>query len=81
MPGLWRHVTRTIQLILVLDDFGVKYVGQEHSEHITKTIKKNYEVSEYWEGKLLWYHPRLELQRMNSICIYDGVNCKITGEI
>ena len=27
-PGLWQHVTRPIQFSLVVDDFGVKYVGK-----------------------------------------------------
>jgi hypothetical protein len=26
-PGLWQHVTRPIRFTLVLDDFGVQYVG------------------------------------------------------
>ena len=28
-PGLWRHKTRPIQFMLVVDNFGVKYVGKE----------------------------------------------------
>jgi hypothetical protein len=28
IPGLWRHVTHPIQFILVVDDFGVQYVGK-----------------------------------------------------
>jgi hypothetical protein len=31
--GLWTHDTRPISFSLVVDDFGVKYVGREHSEH------------------------------------------------
>jgi hypothetical protein len=27
-PGLWRHVTRPIQFTLVVDDFGVQYMGK-----------------------------------------------------
>jgi hypothetical protein len=27
-PGLWRHVTHPIQFTLVVDDFGVQYVGK-----------------------------------------------------
>jgi hypothetical protein len=30
-PGLWRHIWRPIQFTLVVDDFGVKYVGKEHA--------------------------------------------------
>ena len=27
-PGLWKHVSRPIQSTLVVDDFGVKFVGK-----------------------------------------------------
>ena len=33
-PGLWRHVTRPIQFTLVVDDFGVKYVGKQNADHL-----------------------------------------------
>jgi hypothetical protein len=29
-PGLWKHKTRPISFRLVVEDFGVKYVGKEH---------------------------------------------------
>jgi len=31
VPGLWKHEWRLIQFTLVVDDFGVKYVGKEHA--------------------------------------------------
>ena len=33
IPGQWSHATRPIQLSLVVDNFGVKYVGKQHVEH------------------------------------------------
>ena len=30
-PGLWKHEWRPITFSLVADDFGVKYVGDEHA--------------------------------------------------
>jgi hypothetical protein len=39
--GLWTHDTRPISFSLVVDDFGVKYVGREHAEHLMTCIKKN----------------------------------------
>jgi hypothetical protein len=51
-PGLWRHVTRPIQFSLVVDDFGVKYVGRQHAQHLIDTLKKNYKLSEDWAGTL-----------------------------
>jgi hypothetical protein len=34
VPGLWRHDTCPIQFTLVVDDFGVKYVGKENALHL-----------------------------------------------
>jgi hypothetical protein len=51
-PGLWRHVHRPIQFSLVVDDFGVKYVGKEHADHLIRTLKQHYKLSEDWEGTL-----------------------------
>ena len=30
-PGLWRHKRRPILFSLIVDDFGIKYVGKEHA--------------------------------------------------
>jgi hypothetical protein len=51
-PGLWRHVSRPIQFSLVVDDFGVKYVGKQHADHLITTLRKHYKLSEDWEGAL-----------------------------
>jgi hypothetical protein len=48
--GLWKHDTRPISFLLVVDDFGVKYVGREHAEHLMACIKKNYNISSDWNG-------------------------------
>jgi hypothetical protein len=32
--GLWTHDTHPISFSLVVDDFGVTYVGREHAEHL-----------------------------------------------
>jgi hypothetical protein len=39
-PGLWRHKWRPIQFCLIVDDFGVKYVGIEHFNHLLDVLKK-----------------------------------------
>jgi hypothetical protein len=48
--GLWTHNTRPISFSLVVDDLGVKYVRQEHAEHLMTCIKKNYNISSNWNG-------------------------------
>eukprot|EP00956_Cyclotella_meneghiniana_P001082 scaffold1265_cov38-Cyclotella_meneghiniana.AAC.9 len=44
-PGLWKHEWRPIQFTLVVDDFGVKYVGEEHAQHLKKALEKDYTVT------------------------------------
>eukprot|EP00804_Cyclotella_cryptica_P005248 CCRYP_018890-RA/>CCRYP_018890-RA protein AED:0.36 eAED:0.27 QI:0/0/0/1/0/0/3/0/601 len=43
-PGLFKHISRPIQFTLVVDDFGIKYIGKEHLDHLLQTIKKHYDV-------------------------------------
>ena len=49
-PGLWTHSTRPICFSLLVDDFGVKYVGEEHAHHLINILKQHYEVAEDWKG-------------------------------
>jgi hypothetical protein len=51
VPGLWKHEWRPIQFTLVVDDFGVKYVGKEHALHLKATLEDNYGVTTEWNGK------------------------------
>ena len=45
-PGLWRHAWRPVQFLLVVDNFGVKFVGEHHARHLIKAIKRaGYECS------------------------------------
>ena len=37
-PGLWRHQWQPITFCLVVDDFGVKYIGKEHADHLIQCI-------------------------------------------
>ena len=49
-PGLWRHKWRQVTFSLVVDDFGIKYVGKENVLHLLNTLKQWYEVAEDWSG-------------------------------
>ena len=51
-PGLWRHIWRPIQFTLVVDDFGVKYVGKEHAQHLCHALHANYDIAIDWTGDL-----------------------------
>ena len=50
-PGLWTHDTRPISFSLVVDDFGVKYVGEENAQHLLDTVRKYYKCSCDWKGE------------------------------
>jgi hypothetical protein len=50
VPGLWSHQTRPIVFTLVVDDFGVKYVGKEHALHLKSVIEEHYKCSADWTG-------------------------------
>ncbi|KAL7478301.1 hypothetical protein ACHAW6_004070 [Cyclotella cf. meneghiniana] len=45
VPGLWRHDRRPIWFTLVVDDFGVKYIGQEHAIHLKNAIESHYPLT------------------------------------
>ena len=46
IPGLWTHEWHPTQFALVVDDFGVKYVGEEHAEHLMSVLKEFYNLTE-----------------------------------
>jgi hypothetical protein len=52
-PGLWRHKWRPIQFCLLVDDFGIEYVGEKHVLHLESTLQEHYSITEDWEGKNL----------------------------
>ena len=51
-PGLWRHVWRPTTFILVVDDFGVKFDGNAHANHLFKTLERHCDVTIDWKGEL-----------------------------
>jgi hypothetical protein len=49
-PGLWLHKTQPISFTLVVDDFAVKYVGNQHEEHLRNAILRRYELTTDWKA-------------------------------
>jgi hypothetical protein len=43
-PCLWKHVMRPITFTLAVGDFGVKYKGQEHDDHLLSALREDYTV-------------------------------------
>jgi hypothetical protein len=51
-PGLWKHNQQPVHFSLIIDDFGIKYVGQEHDKHLLSTIALLYSSTSNWTGAL-----------------------------
>jgi hypothetical protein len=51
-PGLWLHKTRPVSFTLIVDDFTVKYVGQENAHHLRNALLRHYETTTDWEAKV-----------------------------
>ena len=49
-PGLFKHEHRPIVFCLVVDDFGIKYVGREHAQHLLDCLQSIYTVTTDWSG-------------------------------
>ena len=62
-PGLWRHKWRPLQFCLIVDDFGVEYVGIEHFNFLLDLLKKFHGVQFNMAGDKLagisiqWDYP------------------------
>jgi hypothetical protein len=51
-PGLWLHRTRPIAFSLIVDNFAVKYVGNQHADHLRNALLQSYELTIDWEAKV-----------------------------
>jgi hypothetical protein len=49
-PGLWQQDFCPISFTLCIDNFGIKYVGREHVEHLSGILKEHYKCSQDWSG-------------------------------
>ena len=48
-PGFWKHGRRPISFSFIIDNFGVKFVREEHIKHPVSVLKANYIISTTWE--------------------------------
>ena len=51
-PELWRHKWRPILFPMVVNNFGMKYVGWAHAENLVTTLRKYHTFKTDWEGTL-----------------------------
>ena len=50
VPGFWTHTWLPITFTLYVDDFGVKYVGKQHVNHLMTVLRNHYTISRNWTG-------------------------------
>jgi hypothetical protein len=49
-PGLWKHKWGPIQFCLIIDNFGVEYVGIEHFNHLLAVLQRYHQVQTNMAG-------------------------------
>lgn len=57
MLGIWYHKTQPISLSLIADDFDVKYVSKEGTDHLIACIKSTYTLTKDWTSDLYVVSP------------------------
>jgi hypothetical protein len=74
-----KYECRPIIFSLVIDDFGVKYVGEEHAEHLLKTIQEYYQCLVEKEGErycgltIKWDYPNKKVHISMPKYIENGL--------
>jgi hypothetical protein len=80
-PGLWKHEWHPITFSLVVGDFGVKYIGEEHAQHLLQTIQKYYQCLVEKEGEqycgltIKWDYPGKKVHLSMPKYIENGLKC------
>ena len=58
---------------LVVDDFGVKFVGKEHADHLKMVLEQYYKITVDWEGeKYVGIDLKWDYQRRNLDTSVNG---------
>ncbi len=81
VPGLWTRDSRPISFTLVIDDFGIKYVGKEHVLHLLNLLKEHYEIAVDWTGNKFigltmdWDYPSQKVHILIPGYIEKALTC------
>jgi hypothetical protein len=65
---------------LVVNDFGVKYVGKEHAQHLLKMVEKYYKCLSEWEGEqycgltLKWDYDRCKVHLLMPTYVKNALD-------
>ena len=73
-PGLFKHTTRPISFCLVVDDFGIKYSNKKDADYLISELKKHYDVTIDWEGKIFCgIHLKWDYKNRKVTCSMPGI--------
>jgi hypothetical protein len=81
-PGLWKHEWQPIIFSLVVNDFGVKYVGKEHAQHLLQMVQKYYnclleeEGEQYCGLTIKWDYPGKKVHLSMPLYAKNGLKCR-----
>ena len=65
--------------MVIVDDFGVKYVDKKHAIHLINVLKKHYTVAEDWEGEkyggitLYWDYTKCQVHLSITEYVKDSL--------
>ena len=69
------HKWRPIKFCLIVDDFGLEYVGERHTHHLRHVLKQRYYITEDWAGTkfagiyIEWNYDTEHIERTCCLCI------------
>eukprot|EP00804_Cyclotella_cryptica_P001438 CCRYP_003679-RA/>CCRYP_003679-RA protein AED:0.40 eAED:0.48 QI:0/0/0/1/0/0/2/0/357 len=69
-PGLWHHKWRPVMFTLIVDYFGIEYVGLSHAHHLSDVLLTHYEITQNWKGDLY--------AGINLTWNYSSHSCRLT---
>ena len=80
--GLWKHTNHPISIFLMVDDFGIKHVGETHPDHLIIALWHHYILSLYRAGKhylnvsLKWDHKNCGTKQKAKLSMPEYIkNC------
>ena len=76
---LYKHVTRPVMFALVVDDFGIKSHGTEHTDHLLNTLRLRYQIkvgdgSKYLGIELEWDYEKRTVTKSMPKHLAQGLN-------
>ena len=67
---IWRHTWRPIIFCLLVDEFGIEYVGKQHALQLKQALTEHYKITNNWKGYLY--------SGINLEWNYDPIHSKCT---